>query len=357
MPCFNGISVHIHANGSPLPEHSLQKVARINRISAFVPVPPAKVPENSTTGIPEQSTFAISITLLSEGMPVPYDSDSETHHSGARRVGLGGGGLYTTRVAPFAPKTDDPTETVAAYIYFDGRAKEEVATLLRRGEETWVNSRWVSVPESEGGGLAEREFLFREVGLDRYLNSLNLLGEKKAKKAEGLREKTKKEKKNRRSKVKTEDDDDNMEALEEVVDRRLSITASEAEDAGNWSDSDSSEEPAAPEAAGQIKVVLVRVFASGEVKRGEYSPQFDAHEDDEDTGNKEDGMDEEDLSHTAAFAAPKMLDPETISTQTVSSIDTMESPYATFTFFYRGERKLFFSAIYATISEHRSICC
>ena len=36
----------------------------------------------------------------------------------------------------------------------------------------------VSVPESEGGGLAEREFLFREVGLERWLNGLDLEGSK-----------------------------------------------------------------------------------------------------------------------------------------------------------------------------------
>ena len=46
-------------------------------------------------------------------------------------------------------------------------------------------------------------------------------------------------------------------------------------------DSDSEDEPPQPEAAGQIKVALFRVLASGEVKRGEYSPQFDAHDDDD----------------------------------------------------------------------------
>ena len=48
--------------------------------------------------------------------------------------------------------------------------------MLRKGEETWVNSRWVGMPESEGGGLAEREFLFKEVGLERWLNGLDLEG-------------------------------------------------------------------------------------------------------------------------------------------------------------------------------------
>lgn len=84
--------------------------------------------------------------------------------------------------------THSENETIAAYIYFDGRAKEEVATLLRPGEETWVNSRWVQVPESEGGGLAEREFLFREVGLERWLNGLDLQGHDAAEKVEKRRQ-------------------------------------------------------------------------------------------------------------------------------------------------------------------------
>ena len=47
------------------------------------------------------------------------------------------------------------------------------------------------------------------------------------------------------------------------------------------SDSDSDDATPMPEAAGQIKVALFRVLASGEIKRGEYSPQFDAHDDDD----------------------------------------------------------------------------
>jgi hypothetical protein len=89
-----------------------------------------------------------------------------------------------------------------------------------------------------------------------------------------------------------------------------------------------------PEAAGQIKVALFRVLASGEIKRGEYSPQFDAHDDDEANGG-----DGEDIDHTTSFAKPKTLDPKSISTQTVTGIDPPDKPYAVFTFLYRGERK------------------
>ena len=46
-----------------------------------------------------------------------------------------------------------------------------------------MNSRWVQVSESEGGGLAEREFLFREVGLERWLNGLDLDGQDAARRS------------------------------------------------------------------------------------------------------------------------------------------------------------------------------
>jgi hypothetical protein len=90
-----------------------------------------------------------------------------------------------------------------------------------------------------------------------------------------------------------------------------------------------------PESAGQIKVALYRVLASGEIKRGEYSPQFDAHDDDDAETKEGNG----DIDHTTSFAKPKSLDPKTISTQTVTGIDPPERPYAVFTFLYRGQRK------------------
>lgn len=238
-------------------------------------------------------------------------------------------------VAPYQPLTNSPNETIAAYIYFDGRQKEEVATLLRRGEETWVNSRWVSVPDSEGGGLAEREFLFREVGLERWLNGLDLEGKDAAAKIERRRQKIEKRRQNRNStgdmqmEGKSKADKGIMrygnDALEDVSDDEVS--------------SDSDDDPI-PESAGQIKVALYRVLASGEIKRGEYSPQFDAHDDDDETaGNGGDAG--ADIDHTTSFAKPKSLDPKSISTQTVTGIDPTDKPYATFTFMYRGSRKFY----------------
>ena len=361
MPCFKGLAVSIHTPSGPIPEHAVQRSSRLSRISSYIPVPPARIPSDSTTNRPEQSTFAISITLLTPGQDVPYSTPKATPedpYPQAKVVGALPGhtserGRYSTAIGPYIPLTTSPNETIAAYIYFDGRSKEEVATLLRRGEETWVNSRWVGVPESEGGGLAEREFLFREVGLERWLNGLDLDGKDAAATIERRRQKMER----RRRKREEAKGSDEEEAGPSGVDSKKRVlrysldTGSPLENVSDDEDSSSgsgsSDDDPIPETAGQIKVALFRVLASGEIKRGEYSPQFDAHDDDEDTqaganghATNGEGKNEADVDHTTSFAKPKTLDPKSISTQTVTGIDPTDKPYAVFTFFYRGERQL-----------------
>lgn len=218
------------------------------------------------------------------------------------------------------------------------------STDSEKGEETWVNSRWVQVPDSDGGGLAEREFLFREVGLERWLNGLDLDGQDAQDAAARIEKRRQKFEKRRRRRIKEEDSDDDMKRTigsknnARAVLRYGDDVHSPVEKVSDDSDSlstDDSDDDAPPEAAGQIKVAMFRVLASGEIKRGEYSPQFDAHDDDEE-GNK---GDEADIDHTTSFAKPKTLDPKSISTQTVTGIDGPDKPFAVFTFFYRGESK------------------
>ncbi|KAI9786665.1 MAG: hypothetical protein M1839_006216 [Geoglossum umbratile] len=360
MPCFKGLAISIHTNDGPLPEYSILKQSRTSRITTYIPVPPPRIPTDSTTNKPEQSTFAISITLLTPGLAVPYSTPKATRENPnprAKVVGdLPGFGeersKYIGVINPYMPLTSSPNETIAAYIYFDGRKKEEVATLLRRGEETWVNSRWVSVPEVEGGGLAEREFLFREVGLERWLNGLDLDGKDAAAKLERRRQRLEKKRRKRRDNPTGDTDPADMQTdKDEGADTKSVLRYASRDQSPVESDddivSDSDSEAPQPEATGQIKIALFRVLASGEVKRGEYSPQFDAHDDDESEGgrrgraNGDAPMGEEpDVDHTTSFAEPKTLDPKSISTQTVTAIDGPEKPYAVFTFFYRGERVL-----------------
>ncbi|KAI9815271.1 MAG: hypothetical protein M1827_002751 [Pycnora praestabilis] len=372
MPCFKGLAVSIHTPTGPLSEYSIQKQSKFSRITSYIPVPPAKVPPDSTTNKPEQSTFAISITLLTPGLNVPYSAPRSTEDDPYPRAKIVGGlpgygaerGRYASAIGPYIPLTTSPNETIAAYIYFDGRQKEEVATLLRRGEETWVNSRWVSIPDSEGGGLAEREFLFREVGLERWLNGLDLDGKEAAAKIERRRQRQETKRRKRREAAGSDAEAGDMDLegkggskraeekgiLKYGSDDRSPLEKTSDDDEPFFSDSDSDAEPPLPEATGQIKVALFRVLASGEIKRGEYSPQFDAHDDDEEsqsgrvagsgsTANGEEGG-EADIDHTTSFAKPKTLDPKSISTQTVTGIDGPDKPYAVFTFLYRGERQL-----------------
>ena len=361
MPCFKGLAVSIHTPDGAIAEHSIQRQSRASRISSYIPVPAAKVPVGSVTGKPEQSTFAISITLLTPGLNVPYSTPKPTLDEPYPRPRIVGGlpGYIGDRnktgplITPYIPRTTNPNETIAAYIYFDGRSKEEVATLLRRGEETWVNSRWVSVPDSEGGGLAEREFLFREVGLERWLNGLDLEGSKnKAERIERRQRRLEKKQRKKKEELNSDDEDEastkTRRADKNGVLRYGGENGSPVEDLPHddglfSSDSDSEDEPPQAEAAGQIKVALFRVLASGEIKRGEYSPQFDAHDDDDNmeghgTTNGDGG--DGDVDHTTSFAKPKTLDPKSISTQTVTGLDPPESPYAVFTFFYRGDKQL-----------------
>ncbi|KAK7414485.1 hypothetical protein QQX98_006671 [Neonectria punicea] len=350
MPCFKGVAVSIHANGAPLPEHGMQKQARLSRISTYIPVPQPQLSTDSNK--PEPAKFAISITLLTPGLPIPYSTPKPSDANPYPKPQFVGGihpgsnadrGKFSGVVNPYIPMTNSDNETIAAYIYFDGRAKEEVATLLRPGEETWVNSRWVQIPDSEGGGLAEREFLFREVGLERWLNGLDLQGHDAAEKLEKRRQKF--EKRRRRQKALEgnasvdveEGSKSQRDTLRYGADEKTPIEAV-GDDSDSWSDDD--DEP--PEATGQIKVAMFRVLASGEIKKGEYSPQFDAHDGDEDdlNSNKGNGNIDADVEHTTSFAKPKTLDPKTISTQTVTGIDGPDKPFAVFTFFYRGERQL-----------------
>ena len=362
MPCFRGIAVSIHANGAPLPEHGINKQSRFGRINSYIPVPEPQLTTDS--GKAEPAKFAISITLLTPGLAIPYSTPKASEanpypkpHVVGELPSSNADSKFSTIVTPYIPMTNSENETIAAYIYFDGRAKEEVATLLRPGEETWVNSRWVQVPDAEGGGLAEREFLFREVGLERWLNGLDLEGDDAKAKLEKRRQRF--EKRRRRQEQQQKKQAQNGGGASHHQQRKSSSSTSRdtlryggadstspvealLDDDSLLSDDDDSDDDSVPEATGQIKVAMFRVLASGEIKKGEYSPQFDAHDDDdaEGGGNGGGGSVDADVEHTTSFAKPKTLDPKTISTQTVTGIDGPEKPYATFTFFYRGERQL-----------------
>ena len=129
MPCFLGLAVSIHTPNGPLPEHSVQKQSRAHRITSYIPVPPAKTPAGSSK--PEQSTFAISITLLTPGLHVPYSAPKPTPEDPNPRPKVVGGvptfgspvaerankANNAAIIAPYKPLTSSPNETIAALRY------------------------------------------------------------------------------------------------------------------------------------------------------------------------------------------------------------------------------------------------
>ncbi|KAI5805485.1 hypothetical protein DFH27DRAFT_373293 [Peziza echinospora] len=310
MPTFKNITVTISPTTphqslpSPLPEYGTLKQSRKSTITTYIP---------STANV----NFAISIVITPSYVTLTHSNN----------------------------------ESLAAYVYFDGRAKEETATLLRRGQETWISSRWVQMPD---GSLAEKEFVFKEVGLEVQLGSLGIdaksiseaPNKKRTKRTGTSLKKSSSENHGRGS----NDEDDDLVKNSNTSDasdggfksnsRRHSMPA-KGNSAG--SDEEDEEEEKEKATAGQIRVDLFRVLAEGPVKKGEYHAMFKEGEEDDGEGNQV-GVKGENgwtgLEYTAGFSAAKPLDSESISTQSVSHIDQPNAPYATFVFFYRGERQL-----------------
>lgn len=246
MPTFRDITVTISPTTphqtlpSPLPEYGTLKQSRKSTITTYIP---------STANV----NFAISIIITP---------------------------LYATL-------THSSNESLAAYVYFDGRGKEETATLLRRGQETWISSRWVQMPDSS---LAEKEFVFKEVGLEVQLGSLGI-------DTKGSSEAPNK-KRHKRGNIKKSSSDHygRGSGNDEEEEGPKTNTASDASDGGfktnprrhsmpttaNASLSDDDEESEKEKAtAGQIRVDLFRVLAEGPVKKGEYHAMFKEGDEDE----------------------------------------------------------------------------
>ena len=228
MPTYKGVTVEIHCPKDPpsdvesfnwaqaqhvaVSEHGTYKLRRTPKITSYIP---------AVTNCP----FAISV-----GIPDTYE-----------------------------PKVKgDDRESLAAYVFFDGKEKEETATLLRRGVETWISSRWIEVAD---GQLAEREFVFREVGLENFFNMLDISGDKQP------------------------------ESEVSAIDRRHSIPANMS------TEEDGEVKPPEPkESAGQIRVDLYRVRSEGPTRQGAWGGLFKDHLENE--GNADDTGVGGDVSHT-----------------------------------------------------------
>ena len=254
MPTFKNITVTISPTTphqslpSPLPEYGTLKQSRKSTITTYIP---------STANV----NFAISIVITPSYVTLTHSNN----------------------------------ESLAAYVYFDGRAKEETATLLRRGQETWISSRWVQMPD---GSLAEKEFVFKEVGLEVQLGSLGIEAKsiseapnKKRTKRTGASLKKSSSENYGRGGSNDEDDDlvknsntsDASDGGFKSNSRRHSMPA-KGNSAG--SDEEDEEEEKEKATAGQIRVDLFRVLAEGPVKKGEYHAMFKEGEEDDGEGNQ-----------------------------------------------------------------------
>ena len=254
MPTFKNITVTISPTTphqslpSPLPEYGTLKQSRKSTITTYIP---------STANV----NFAISIVITPSYVTLTHSNN----------------------------------ESLAAYVYFDGRAKEETATLLRRGQETWISSRWVQMPD---GSLAEKEFVFKEVGLEVQLGSLGIetksisdAPNKKRTKRTGAGANLKKSSSENYGRGSNDEDEDLVKNSNtsdasdggfKSSSRRHSMPAK-----GNSAGSDEEEEEEEKEkaTAGQIRVDLFRVLAEGPVKKGEYHAMFKEGEEDDGEGN------------------------------------------------------------------------
>ena len=138
-----------------------------------------------------------------------------------------------------------------------------------------ISSRWIEVSE---GQLAEREFVFREVGLENFFNTLDISKEKKAENdAAAL---------NRRHSMPA-----NMMNMEE----------------------DGETKPAKPkDSAGQIRVDLFRVRCEGPVRRGVWGDMFKDHlTNGGNSGQDGDVAGDVDVSHTAGCVCMRSYVPPT----------------------------------------------
>lgn len=119
MPCFKGIAVSIHANGAPLPEHGINKQSRFGRINSYIPVPDPQITPDS--GKAEPAKFAISITLLTPNLAIPYSTPKPTDANPYPKPQIVGelpsanpDSKFTTLVNPYIPMTNSENETIAA---------------------------------------------------------------------------------------------------------------------------------------------------------------------------------------------------------------------------------------------------
>ncbi|KAK6507434.1 hypothetical protein TWF481_005867 [Arthrobotrys musiformis] len=314
MPTHKGVTITVHTPTGPLPEYKSHTRKSITTAYIAVPSGDGPAPSKRPPGpIAPKNTFPPSAPPNSFAISISISSDD------------------------YKPLTENPQEHLAAYLFLDGK-EEEAAAMLTRRRDTWISSRWCAM---EDGSIGEKAFMWREVGLETFLGGLDLSrkpgrrGLHRRNTTTGATSRNSSSRSPRSSNRRQQSDDGEME-MEDTPPRSASP-----------SDNDDDEETAPPaqitNTVGQIKLKLYRVLADGAPKYGVFEPKKD----------EEDGMmHEEDIiaepssaakaevSHTTGFAPAQKVDKDLIWSQTVTCLDPLSSPWATFIIFYRGERQL-----------------
>ncbi|KAF3942260.1 hypothetical protein ABW19_dt0202863 [Dactylella cylindrospora] len=332
MPTHKGVTITVHTPNGPLPEYKSHTRKSITTAYIAVPSsdspaptkrPPGPVaPKNTFPPSAPANSFAISISISSED---------------------------------YKPLTDNPQEHLAAYLFLDGK-EEEAAAMLTRRRDTWISSRWCAM---EDGSIGEKAFMWREVGLETFLGGLDLSREEKEairsnsensspkpgrsgrrglhrrNTTAGTSSRASTSRSPRSSSRKNQSDDGEIE-MEDTPPRSASP-----------SDNDDDEDTAPPSqitnTVGQIKLKLYRVLADGAPKYGVFEPKKDEEDgmmNDDDIIAEPASAAKAEVSHTTGFAPAQKVDKDLIWSQTVTCLDPLSSPWATFIIFYRGDRQL-----------------
>ncbi|KAK6343283.1 hypothetical protein TWF730_010879 [Orbilia blumenaviensis] len=332
MPTHKGVTITVHTPTGPLPEYKSHTRKSITTAYIAVPSGDGPAPSKRPPGpVAPKNTFPPSAPPNSFAISISISSDD------------------------YKPLTDNPQEHLAAYLFLDGK-EEEAAAMLTRRRDTWISSRWCAM---EDGSIGEKAFMWREVGLETFLGGLDLSREEK----EAIRlnsgsnsprsGKSGRRGLHRRNTTTGASSRNSSSRSPKSSSRRQQSDDGEIEmddtppRSASPSDNDDDEDTAPPvqitNTVGQIKLKLYRVLADGAPKYGVFEPK----KDDEDGMMNEDDIIAEpssaakaEVSHTTGFAPAQKVDKDLIWSQTVTCLDPLSSPWATFIIFYRGERQL-----------------
>ncbi|KAF3917362.1 hypothetical protein ABW21_db0202564 [Orbilia brochopaga] len=332
MPNHKGVTITVHTPNGPLPEYKSHTRKSVTTAYIAVPSGDSPAPTKRPPGpIAPKNTFPPSAPSNSFAISISISADD------------------------YKPLTDNPQEHLAAYLFLDGK-EEEAAAMLTRRRDTWISSRWCAM---EDGSIGEKAFMWREVGLETFLGGLDLSREEKEAIRTNSENSSPRPHRSGRRGLHRRNTTTGLSARNsssrspKSTNRRQHSEDGEVEmedtppRSASPSDNDDDEDTAPPaqitNTVGQIKLKLYRVLADGAPKYGVFEPKKDEEDgimNDDDIIAEPSSAAKAEVSHTTGFAPAQKVDKDLIWSQTVTCLDPLSSPWATFIIFYRGDRQL-----------------